>query len=100
MYDVWTMQRTNIYLERSQLKALRAASETRGEPVAALVRQAIDEWLGTNGVRAIPEDEWQARFEQLLGRRSKVARKLRPSANRVERDVTAAVAEVRAARRR
>ena len=94
------MIRTNVYLDERQLSALRSASESRGEPVAALVRQAIDEWLEENGVRPIPDDEWERRFDALLERREAVARRLKPSQRRVERDVAAAVAEVRAARRR
>jgi hypothetical protein len=99
MYDVWAMQRTNIYLDQRQLTALRAASGRRGEPVAALVREAIDEWLESNGVQPIPVDEWERRFDALIDRRARIARRVKPSPARVERDVAAAVAEVRAARR-
>ena len=94
------MRRTNVYLDEKQLIALRSVSESRGEPVAALVRQAIDEWLEGNGVRPIPVDEWEQRFDALLERRSRVARRTKPSTKRVERDVAAAVSEARAARRR
>jgi predicted DNA-binding protein len=44
MYDVWAMQRTNIYLDEEQLASLRGLSERRGQPVATLVREAID-WI-------------------------------------------------------
>jgi hypothetical protein len=94
------MIRTNVYLDEEQLGALRAVSESRGEPVAALVRQAVDGWLAENGVRAIPADEWGRRFDELLNRRTRVARRVKPAPARVERDVAAAVAEVRSARRR
>jgi hypothetical protein len=94
------MKRTNIYLEERQLGALRAAGEARGESVAAVIRRAVDEWLEANGVRAIPADEWQARFESLLERRARVAGRRKPAPDAVERDVAAAVAEVRSARRR
>lgn len=94
------MIRTNIYLDEEQLGALRALSESRGEPVAALVRQAVDGWLAENGVRPIPADEWERRFDDLLSRRARVARRVKPAPARVERDVSAAVAEVRSARRR
>ncbi len=94
------MIRTNIYLDEEQLGALRAVSESRGESVAALVRYAVDHWLAENGVREIPADEWERRFDALLSRRTRVARRLTPTPARVERDVTAAVAEVRSARRR
>lgn len=94
------MIRTNVYLDEAQLGALRATAESRGEPVAALVRQAVDAWLAENGVRPIPVDEWEARFDALLERRTRIARRVKPSPARVERDVATAVAEVRAARRR
>ncbi len=94
------MKRTNIYLDEAQLGALRAAGEARGESVAALVRRAVEEWLESNGVRQIPEDEWQARFTALLARRERIARRVKPAPERVERDVATAVAEVRSARRR
>jgi len=94
------MQRTNVYLDERQLSTLRSLSESRGEPVAALVRQAIDEWLEQNGVRPIPADEWEQRFDALLERRSRIARRTKAASARVERDVAAAVAEARSARRR
>ena len=94
------MIRTNVYLDEEQLGALRAVSESRGEPVAALVRRAVDDWLADNGVRQIPADEWEHRFDALLDRRARIARRVKPAPARVERDVAAAVAEVRSARRR
>jgi hypothetical protein len=94
------MQRTNIYLDETQLKALRAVSESRGESVAALVRQAVDEWLEGHGVRPLSDDEWEQRFDALLARRGLVAKRVKPAPARVERDVAAAVAEARSARRR
>ena len=93
------MIRTNVYLDEEQLGALRAVSESRGEPVAALVRQAVDDWLADNGVRQIPADEWEQRFDALLNRRAGVARRVQPTSARVEHDIAAAVAEVRSARR-
>ena len=94
------MIRTNVYLDEEQLGALRAVSESRGEPVASLVRQAVDDWLAENGVRQIPVDEWERRFDALLHRRARVNRRVKPTPARVEQDVAAAVAEVRSARRR
>lgn len=94
------MIRTNVYLDEAQLGALRAVSESRGESVAALVRQAVDDWLAEKGMRPIPVDEWERRFDALLERRARVARRVKPAPARVERDVAAAVAEVRSARRR
>jgi len=41
-----TKIRTNIFLTRVQQKKLKALSKTTGAPVAALVRIAIDDYLG------------------------------------------------------
>ena len=41
-----TKMRTNIYLTRTELKRLRTLSSKTGAPVAALVRRAVDEYLG------------------------------------------------------
>lgn len=92
------MQRTNIYLSDDQLEALRAVSSRRGVPVAKLVRDAVDTWLEANGVRPIPRDEWERRFDELLERRRRIAAERGFSEEEVERDVMAAVREVRKAR--
>jgi len=44
-----TKIRTNIFLTRIQQKKLKALSKKSGTPVAAIVRRAIDEYLGRNG---------------------------------------------------
>jgi predicted DNA-binding protein len=98
MYDVCAMRRTNIYLDDEQLASLRGLSERRGLPVATLVREAIDEWLAAQGVRQIPEDEWNRRFSALLERRTRIADDDGLSQEDVERDVMQAVREVRKAR--
>ena len=92
------MRRTNVYLEDEQLDTLRAVSDRRGVPVAELVREAIDAWLEAQGVRRIPRDEWERRFDALLARRNRTAHELGLSEEEVERDVMAAVREVRKAR--
>ncbi len=92
------MQRTNIYLAEEQLDALRRVGESRDVPVASLVREAIDDWLEKQGVRAVAEDEWRRRFEALLRRRDKIAKERRFTEKEVERDVMEAVREVRRAR--
>jgi predicted DNA-binding protein len=92
------MRRTNIYLDDEQLAALRGLSERRGQPVASLVREAIDGWLSAQGVERIPEDEWQRRFSALLERRARIADEQGFSQEEVERDVMEAVREVRRAR--
>jgi hypothetical protein len=92
------MQRTNIYLSDEQLAALRAVASERDVPVAVLVRQAVDAWLESEGVRVLREDEWQRRFDALLRRRDEVAARLEVSEEDIERDVMEAVREVRRAR--
>jgi ribbon-helix-helix CopG family protein len=98
MYDVWSMQRTNIYLSESQLAGLRGVAHARGTTVAALVREAVDEWLERNGVRSLDADEWSRRFDALLRRRADAAEAGAWAQEDVERDVAHAVAEVRRAR--
>lgn len=95
---VYSVKRTNIYLPDDQLSLLRRVSESRGRPVAELVRDAVDSWLVAQGVRQIPEDEWQTRFEALLGRRRKVAQRGGFAEDAVMRDVTAAARVVRRSR--
>lgn len=98
MYGVWAMRRTNVYLDERQLDALRRVGERRGEPVAALVREAVDAWLEANGARPVTEDEWGRRFDALLERRRHLATERDFDAEDVQRDVLAAVREVRKAR--
>ena len=92
------MKRTNVYLEDRQLGLLRALSTVRGEPVAALVRQAIDSWLEAQGAREVPDDEWRRRLGALLDDRQRVAEELGLTEERVEKDVFDAIREVREAR--
>ena len=94
------MKRTNIYLDDGQLATLRGLSEQRGQPMAMLVREAIDAWLTAQGVRRITEDEWQRRLSALLERRARIADERGFSQEEVDRDVMDAVREVRAARAR
>ncbi|MGQ0483229.1 MAG: ribbon-helix-helix protein, CopG family [Pseudonocardia sp.] len=90
------MQRTNIFLDDRQLDLLRRLGAQRGTPVAGLVREAIDEWLERNRVRAVNEDEWQQRFDSLLARRAAVSQSVDEA--QVTADVADAVAEVRSER--
>jgi hypothetical protein len=94
MYDVW-VRRTNVYLDDRQLHLLRSLGVQRGQPVAGLVRTAVDEWLTRQGARELPADEWQARFDALLHRRASAAEQADLDPQTVEADVTAAVNEVR-----
>lgn len=94
VYDV-RVRRTNIYMAESQLGMLRKVSESRGRPVAELVRDAVDSWLAAQGLKEIPQDEWQARFDALMARRRAIAEQERFSEEEVLRDANAAVREVR-----
>jgi predicted DNA-binding protein len=40
-----TMKRTNIWLRRDHQGKLKAISKKTGEPVSALIRRAIEEYL-------------------------------------------------------
>lgn len=90
---MYVVQRTNIYLEDRQLSVLRRLGEQEGRSVAELVRAAVDDFLRARGATLIEPDEWQARFDRLLARRS--ARPQPTDPTQVERDVAGAVREVR-----
>lgn len=99
MYGV-CVRRTNVYLDDRQLALLRRLGAQRGEPVAGLVREAVDEWLRRRGVHEVDEDEWQRRFTALLQRRAQTAERAGPDEAQVGADVADAVAEVRSERGR
>jgi ribbon-helix-helix protein len=92
------MKRTNIYLDDNQAELLKQVSDRRGEPVAVLVREAIDAWLEAQGVRAIGPDEWSRRFDALTARRREIAQREGFDPDVVEADVVDAVRQVRKAR--
>lgn len=92
------MRRTNIYLEDRQLAGLRAIAERRGESVAGLIRSVLDEWLSEHGVRPIGPDEWERRFDALLAGRRADSRERGLDEPAVDREVLAAMREVREAR--
>jgi hypothetical protein len=92
------MERTNIYLDDRELAALRSLSRQTGRPVAALVREAVDQWLEAHGVEVIAEDEWSRRFAALLDRRGRLAAAERWTDAGIEADVARAIAEVRGSR--
>jgi hypothetical protein len=92
------MRRTNVYLSDEQLDTLRRIGTLRAQPVAELVREAVDYWLQAQGVRSLPADELERRFDALLARRRQAAREQAFEPAEVERDVMQAVREVRKAR--
>jgi hypothetical protein len=91
-------QRTNIYLDDRQIAGLRGVADRRGVTVAALVREAVDDWLARNGVQPVGADEWSRRFDALLSRREEAARAGGWGQEEVDREVAQAVNEVRRAR--
>jgi len=98
VYDVCTMERTNIYLADREVAALRMLSRRTGRPVAALVREAVDAWLDAQGVHVVAEDEWTRRFAELLGRRGRLAVAEGWTEEGIAPDVARAVSEVRRSR--
>mgnify|MGYP000844861931 CR=1 FL=1 len=46
MYDIYTVRRTQIYLDEDQGERLAAAAAEAGTTVSALIRDAIDRYLG------------------------------------------------------
>ena len=99
VYDVCTMKRTNIYLEDAQLDLLGRVAEDQGTSVAALVRTAVDAFIRSRSLKALPPDEWNRRFYRLMKRRRREARRLGLTQEIVDREVAEAVREVRRARR-
>ncbi len=98
MCGVCTMRRTNVYLDDRQRDLLRLLGERRGLPVAALVREAVDAFFESQGVRRIEQDERKRRFDALMAERRRVADELGLTEEQVERDVFEAIREVREAR--
>lgn len=45
MYNIYTMRRTQIYLDDQQVAQLRAAARTSSRTVSEVIRDAIDEKL-------------------------------------------------------
>ena len=63
------MERVQVQLTEEQLRALRARSSATGQPIAALVRTAIDDWLprGDRGRRVEQALATIGRFHSGLG---------------------------------
>jgi hypothetical protein len=95
---VYVMRRTNIYLDDTDLEALRSVGALQDRPVAELVREAVAEWLEKHGVQRVSEDDWRERLGELLERRREIAQEAEWDPDEVERDVFEAIREVREAR--
>jgi hypothetical protein len=89
------MQRTNIYLEDEQLRALKHLAAEQRQSVADLVRAAVDDYLAKRMADGVV---WQERFEALIERvRSRVPSETTPAG--IEADISTARDEVRRAHR-
>jgi Arc/MetJ-type ribon-helix-helix transcriptional regulator len=89
------MQRTNIYLEDDQLRALKHLAAEERQSVADLVRRAVDVYLAQ---RIADDTDWRARLDDLVVRiQARVPQDL--PADEIEADIAAARAEARKARR-
>ena len=89
------MQRTNIYLEEHQLRALKHLAAEDRQSVADLVRSAVDAYLAK---RLAEDAEWRDRLFQLLADvQSRMPAGV--TSEEIEADITAARDEVRQERR-
>jgi Ribbon-helix-helix protein, copG family len=90
------VQRTNIYLDDDQVRALKHLAAEERKTVASLVRQAVDQYLAQH-FRDAPD--WGQRFDALVARiQSRALPHLTPA--HIEADITAARQEVRLAHTR
>ena len=49
MYTLWTVKRTQIYLEEELDRSLRARAEAEGRSAAAVIREAVRRYLAEHG---------------------------------------------------
>ena len=85
------MQRTNIYLDDDQIRALKHLAAEERQTVAVLVRRAVDEYLAS---RFRDSADWGERFDALVARiQSRIPAGVTPE--QIEADITAAHEEVR-----
>ncbi len=90
------MQRTNVYLDEDQIRALKHLAAEEGLSLAELVRQAVDRMLAARGTL---DPSWQAQLERVVARiRDHAPPGVRPE--EIEADITTAADEVKRARRR
>lgn len=85
------MQRTNIYLDDDQLRALKHLAAEERQSVADLVRRAVDVYLAK---RLSGDAEWRQDLNRLMERvRRRIPEGVTPE--ETEADITAAREEVR-----
>lgn len=98
------MKRTNVYLDEEQVRVLRHLAIEEGRSFTDLVREALNSYLAQRGLpstsrvsgprRAIPAEEWQARFGQALDQLRAHA-PVELSSEEIEAEITSAREEVR-----
>jgi len=89
------VQRTNIYLEEVQLRALKHLAAEERQSVADLVREAVDDYLAK---RVADGALWRERFDTLIERvQGRIPTDIPPV--EIEAEVSAARDEVRRAHR-
>ncbi|MCL4508319.1 MAG: ribbon-helix-helix protein, CopG family [Chloroflexi bacterium] len=89
------MQRTNIYLDEDQLRALKYLAAEERQSLADLVRRAVNDYLAK---RLAGDTEWRQHFDRLIERiHGRTPEDVTPE--EIESDITAAREEVRQAHR-
>jgi predicted DNA-binding protein len=63
VYDIYTMRRTQIYLDDKQVAQLKAAARTSSRTVSEVIREAIDEKLA----RAEEPDDFERALTAAAG---------------------------------
>ncbi len=85
------MQRTNIYLDSEQVRALKHLAAEERCSVAELVRRAVDSYIATHHA---DQTAWRERLDEFLARvRDRLPTDIPPE--EIEADITAAREEVR-----
>jgi predicted transcriptional regulator len=80
MYALYIMQRTQIYLDEAQSRALARRADAAGRTRSALIREAIDDYLA----RPDDDDAGLRRLREAVAEASGVAPYLEPGAEYVE----------------
>lgn len=57
VYDVYTMERYQIYLEREQKRELERIARLKGSSVSGIIREAVDSYMAGNRPKPIERIE-------------------------------------------
>lgn len=89
------MRRTNVYLDEEQLRVLKHIAVEEGLSFTELVRRALSRFADAYRGEGLPP--WEERLDRLV---AQVREKAEPfSAKETEREITAASAEARSAKK-